>query len=72
MTLVATLERCGDDLSRENVMRQASNLELELPMLLPGIKIKTVPGSFSAINEMQLERFNGKSWEHFGGLIASE
>jgi branched-chain amino acid transport system substrate-binding protein len=70
MTLVAALKQCGDDISRENVMRQASNLELVLPMLLPGIKIKTAPDRFSAIHAMQLERFDGKSWEHFGGLIA--
>jgi branched-chain amino acid transport system substrate-binding protein len=72
MTLVDVLRHCGDDLSRENVVMQADALDLELPMLLPGIRIKTVGGQSVAIREMQLERFNGKSWEHFGELIKSE
>jgi branched-chain amino acid transport system substrate-binding protein len=72
MTLIAALKQCGDDLSRENVIREAGKLDLELPMLLPGIKIKTAPDHFSAIHEMRLERFNGKTWEHFGGLIGLE
>jgi branched-chain amino acid transport system substrate-binding protein len=69
MTLVAMLEHCGDDLSRENVMRQSANLDLDLPMLLPGIKVRSTPNHYSAIRGMQLQRFNGKSWEHFGGVI---
>ena len=70
MTLVQVLKQCGDDLSRENIMRQAANLkDLELPMLLPGIKLNTAPDNFSPIKQMQLQRFNGKSWELFGDVI---
>ena len=63
-TMVQVLKQCGDDLSRENIMRQAANLkDLELPMLLPGIKVNTSPDNFSPIRQMQLATFNGESWE---------
>jgi branched-chain amino acid transport system substrate-binding protein len=71
-TLVQVLKQCGDDLSRENIMRQAANIrDLELPMLLPGIKINTSPDNFYPIRQMQLARFNGESWELFGDLISA-
>ncbi len=70
MTLVQVLKQCGNDLSRENIMKEAANLRnLELPMLLPGIKVNTAPDNFSPIKQMQLQRFNGKSWELFGDVI---
>ena len=70
-TMVQVLKQCGDDLSRDNIMKQAANLkDLELPMLLPGIKINTSPDNFSPIRQMQLARFNGESWELFGDLIS--
>jgi branched-chain amino acid transport system substrate-binding protein len=72
MTLLQVLKQCGDDLSRENVMRQADSLDLELPMLLPGVRIKTGPTRTVAIHAMQLQRFTGMSWEHFGELFESE
>jgi hypothetical protein len=72
MTLVAVLKQCGDDLSRENIMRQSANLDLDLPMQLPGIKVKSVPERYSAIRGMQLERFNGQSWEHLGDVITAD
>jgi branched-chain amino acid transport system substrate-binding protein len=69
-TLVQVLDQCGNDLSRENVMRQAANLkDLELPMLLPGIKINTSPDNFYPIRQMKLAKFNGESWEQFGDLL---
>jgi branched-chain amino acid transport system substrate-binding protein len=68
MTLVRALEQCGNDLSRDNIMRQARALDLELPMLLPAIKARTGPDRPSAITQMQLQRFNGRSWERFSGL----
>jgi branched-chain amino acid transport system substrate-binding protein len=68
--LVQVLQQCGDDLSRENIMKQAANLkDLELPMLLPGIKLNTSPTNYSPIRQMQLATFNGESWELFGDLI---
>ena len=64
------LKQCGDDLTRENVMRQAANLKnLELPMLLPGIKINTSPTDFYPLEQMQLARFDGKRWVLFGEVL---
>ena len=70
--LVQVLKQCGDDLTRENIMTQAANLNMELPMLLPGIKVSTGPKQFYPIREMQLAKFNGKIWERFGDVIKSE
>jgi branched-chain amino acid transport system substrate-binding protein len=61
--LVQVLRQCNDDLSRENVMRQAANLDFELPILLPGIKASTSPTQFFAIHEVTLKRFDGAVWE---------
>ena len=70
-TMVHVLEQCGDDLSRENILRQALAIkDLELPMLLPGIKINTSPDNYFLIRQMQLARFNGEIWEPFGELIS--
>ncbi len=70
-TLVQVLKQCGDDLSRENIMREAANLkDLELPMLLPGMKVNTSPENFYPIRQMQLSSFNGESWEQFGDLMS--
>ena len=67
--LVDTLRRCGDDLSRDNIMRQATNIkDLEVPLLLPGIKLNTSPDSYFPLRQMQLLRFNGASWEYFGDI----
>ncbi len=72
-TLVQVLKQCGDDLTRENVMKQAANLkDLELGMLLPGIKINTGPSDYYPIKQMQMSRFNGEYGELFGPLIAGE
>ena len=68
--LVQVLKQCGNDLSRDNIMRQAANLkDLELPMLLPGIKVNTSPANYSPIRQMQLATFNSESWELFGELL---
>jgi branched-chain amino acid transport system substrate-binding protein len=69
-TMVQVLKQCGDDLSRDNIMKQAINLkDLELPLLLPGIKVNTSPTNYSPIRQMHLSRFNGESWELFGDLL---
>ena len=69
-TMVHVLEQCGDDLSRENILRQALAIkDLELPMLMPGVKINTSPDNYFLIRQMQLSRFNGEVWEPFGDLI---
>jgi branched-chain amino acid transport system substrate-binding protein len=72
-TLVAVLKQSGDNLTRENVMKQAASLKnVELGMLLPGIKINTGPNDFAPIKQMQMERFNGTSWELFGPVMTGE
>ncbi len=61
--LEQVLKQCGDDLTRENVMRQAANLkDVALPMMLPGIKLNTGPTDYTPIKQMQLRRFDGKTW----------
>ena len=70
MTLAAVLKQCGNDLTRENVMRQAANLkDLELPMLLPGIKINTSPTDYYPVEQVQLTRFDGTRWVRFGEMF---
>ena len=71
-TLVAVLKACGNDLTRENVMKQAASIhDLKLPMLLPGITISTGPDDFAPIKQMQLEKFDGTTWKLFGEVISS-
>ena len=70
-TTVQVLKQCGDDLTRENVMKQAANLHnLELPMLLPGILINTSPTNFDAIQQAQMRRFNGERYVPFGPVLS--
>jgi branched-chain amino acid transport system substrate-binding protein len=70
-TMVQVLKQCGDDLSRENVMRQAANIkDLMLPMGLPGLSINTSPTNFSPIRQMELASFDGESWRAFGDLMS--
>jgi branched-chain amino acid transport system substrate-binding protein len=72
-TMVQVLKQCGDNLTRENVMKQAASLKDFAPnTLLPGIKINTSPNDFFPIEQMQLMRFNGESWELFGEIISGE
>jgi branched-chain amino acid transport system substrate-binding protein len=69
-TMEQVLKQCGDDLTRENVMQQAANLKnLQLPMLLPGIKINTSPTDYYPIKQVQLMKFNGKQWVRFGEVL---
>ena len=72
-TMVQVLKQCGDDLTRENVMKQAANLkDFELELLLPGIKINTSPTDYFPVEQMQMSRFNGEHGELFGSAIAGE
>jgi branched-chain amino acid transport system substrate-binding protein len=71
-TMVAVLKACGDNLTRENVMKQAASLhDLKLPMLLPGITLNTSAGDFSPIKQMQLQKFDGKTWQLFGDVVSA-
>jgi branched-chain amino acid transport system substrate-binding protein len=72
-TFVAVLKQSGDNLTRENVMKQAASLKnLELGMLLPGIEISTSPSDFAPIKQMQMQRFNGTTWELFGPVMTGK
>jgi branched-chain amino acid transport system substrate-binding protein len=69
-TMVQVLKQCGNDLSRDNLMKQAANVkDFEPPMVLPGMRINTSPTNFSPIRQMQLASFDGQSWQLFGDLL---
>jgi hypothetical protein len=69
-TMIYILEQCGDNLTRENVMYQATHMHnVEFPLLLPGIKIDTSPTNYRGFNQLQLEKFDGKRWVPFGDII---
>jgi branched-chain amino acid transport system substrate-binding protein len=70
-TMLQVLKQCGGDFTRENIMKQAANLhDLELPTLLPGIKVNTSPTNYHPIRQMQLVKFDGTGWVRFGDVIA--
>ncbi len=72
-TLVKVLQMCGDNLTRENVMKQAANLkDFRTEVLLPGIKINTSPTDFAPISQLQLMKFKGEKWELFGDIISAD
>jgi branched-chain amino acid transport system substrate-binding protein len=72
-TLVQVLKQCGDELTRENVMKQAANLkDLRLGLLLPGIAINTAPDDYYPIEQMQMTRFDGEHSVPFGPVISAE
>jgi hypothetical protein len=72
-TLAEVLKQCGDNLTRENVMKQAANFkDFRTTNLLPGITINTSPIDFAPIKQMQLRRFKGEIWELFGPTLNSE
>jgi branched-chain amino acid transport system substrate-binding protein len=71
-TLVAVLKACGDNLTRENIMKQAADLHnVMMPMLLPDITLNTSPTDFAPIKQMQLEQFDGTTWKLFGEVISA-
>ena len=68
--ITEVLRRCRNELTRENVMRQVTSLkDLELPMLLPPIKISTSPEDYNPVKQIQPARFDGSRWVRFGNLI---
>jgi branched-chain amino acid transport system substrate-binding protein len=68
-----TLKKCGDNLTHENVMKQAANFQkFRLPMLLPGITVSTSPTDYYPIQAVQLSRFKGETWELFGDVMHAE
>ncbi len=69
--LVRVLQQCGDDLSRENIMRQATNLKnVKLDLLLPGLSISTSRTDYRVVKEFRMMRFTGERWEPFGPIVA--
>jgi len=71
--MVYVLRQCGDNLTRENVMKQAANLKnFRAGILLPGITIDTSPSDFAPIKQMRLRRFDGEKWETFGPVFTGE
>ena len=72
-TLVQVLKQCGDDLTRENIMKQAANVKgFRTEVLLPGITVDTSPTDFAPISQLQLMRFKGDKWELFGDVISGD
>lgn len=68
-----TLKKCGDELTRENLMRQAANhRNLRVPLLLPGITVNTSATDFYPVQSMRLARFKGESWDLFGDVLHAE
>jgi hypothetical protein len=73
LTMAEVLKRCGDDLTRENLMKQAAGLkDFEQGSLLPGIKVNTGPNDFAPIEQLQLMRFQGEHWSLFGEILSGE
>ncbi|GLS14814.1 ABC transporter substrate-binding protein [Hydrogenophaga electricum] len=69
-TMAQVLRQCGDELTRDNVMKQAANLDFKAPMLYPGIEVKTGADDFYPIDKKILQRFNGKGYEAMGAPMA--
>jgi hypothetical protein len=69
-TIAQVLRQCGDNLTRENVMRQAANMKrYRVDTLLPGVLVDTGADDFAPIESVQLQRFNGKEWVRFGEVM---
>lgn len=72
-TMIQVLKQCGDDLTRDNIMKQAANLKnFEPGLLLPGIAINTSPTDFAPIDQLQLMKFDGQTWQLFGDVISGQ
>jgi branched-chain amino acid transport system substrate-binding protein len=72
-TLVKVLQMCGDNLTRENVMRQAASLkDFEPDTMLPGVKLNTSATDFAPISQLQLQRFKGEKWDLFGDVMSGD
>jgi len=72
-TVVHVLKQCGDNLTRENVMKEAASLkDFSVAGLLPGVKINTSPTDFAPVSQLQLMRLKGETWERFGDILSSD
>ena len=71
--VIHVLKNCGDNLTRENIMKQAASIQnLELGGLLPGIKVNTSATDFAPLSQLQLIKFKGETWERFGEIISAD
>jgi branched-chain amino acid transport system substrate-binding protein len=71
--MVQTLKQAGDNLTRENIMKEAANLKnFQVDTLLPGIVVNTSPTNFAPLKQLQLMRFKGETWERFGPVMGAE
>ena len=72
-TMVHILKACGNDLTRENVMKQAANIKnLKLPLMLPGMTMNTSPNDYFLIKQGQLAKFTGTQWQGFGEVLSTQ
>ena len=70
LTMARVLKACGNDFSRENMLKQATSLrDVENPTLLPGIRLNSSPTNYHPIRQLQLMRWNGTTWDLFGDII---
>ena len=68
--LIQVLKQCGDDLTRDNVIKQATSLkDVQIDLFLPGIVANTSPTDTRVIRQLQMMKFNGERWEAFGPAI---
>jgi branched-chain amino acid transport system substrate-binding protein len=70
IVVVQVLKQCGRDFSRENIMKQATHLDMTVPVLLPGMRLTTSPTDYHPLKQMQLAKFNGHTWVLFGEVIS--
>lgn len=67
------LQKAGDNLTRENIMNQATSMhDVEFPLLIPGIKVSTSPTNYRGFNQMKLVKFDGTQWVPFGEVISEK
>ena len=72
-TMAAVLKNAGDNLTRENVMKQAANMkDVDVDGLLAGVRINTTPTSYSPVSQLQLMRIKGEAWELFGPVLGAK
>jgi hypothetical protein len=67
--LVQALTQCGDEMTRANLMKQLANMDMEIGIYLPGIRVKTTATDWSPLEQLQLMKFKGEVWELFGPLM---
>ena len=70
--MTQVIKQCGDNLTRENIMKQAASLDMDVDLLLPGIRVKTAASDFRPIEQLQVMRFTKDQWELFGPVLSSE